>query len=176
MTLLTDNGDFFRGDREKCLEAGMNNYLAKPVKATTLKEMFEQYLHQPVAHMPNLQHEAQEIAKFVMKDLRRIPSHKPKNRIDTQTAAKNANTEASITDAKQISPKTTTPVRVNNVENGLGTPKKSPRRSNSENEPGIISQGWRYGSSSRTLNQRDATSVSDGATDITLDKRTPPSK
>ena len=33
-----------RGDREKCLEAGMNNYLAKPVKAKVLKGMLDEYL------------------------------------------------------------------------------------------------------------------------------------
>jgi signal transduction histidine kinase/CheY-like chemotaxis protein len=35
-----------RGDREKCLEAGMNNYLAKPVRAAVLKSMLEEYLSQ----------------------------------------------------------------------------------------------------------------------------------
>jgi signal transduction histidine kinase/predicted ATPase/CheY-like chemotaxis protein/serine/threonine protein kinase len=33
-----------RGDREKCLEAGMNNYLAKPVKVKVLKGMLDEYL------------------------------------------------------------------------------------------------------------------------------------
>lgn len=47
-----------RGDREKCLEAGMNNYLAKPVRADTLKQMLESYLHQPARMMPNLQRDA----------------------------------------------------------------------------------------------------------------------
>ncbi|GAB7360932.1 hypothetical protein MBLNU230_g0916t1 [Neophaeotheca triangularis] len=50
-----------RGDREKCLEAGMNNYLAKPVRADTLKQMLESYLHQPTRTMPNLQQEANQL-------------------------------------------------------------------------------------------------------------------
>ena len=33
-----------RGDREKCLEAGMNDYLAKPVRQTVLKSMLDGYL------------------------------------------------------------------------------------------------------------------------------------
>ncbi|EED19860.1 sensor histidine kinase/response regulator, putative [Talaromyces stipitatus ATCC 10500] len=32
------------GDREKCLEAGMNDYLAKPVRSSVLSEMLDQYL------------------------------------------------------------------------------------------------------------------------------------
>ncbi|KAH8424071.1 putative sensor histidine kinase/response regulator [Aspergillus melleus] len=32
------------GDREKCISAGMNNYLPKPVRSTVLNEMLDQYL------------------------------------------------------------------------------------------------------------------------------------
>ncbi|KKZ67766.1 hypothetical protein EMCG_06532 [[Emmonsia] crescens] len=32
------------GDREKCIDAGMNNYLAKPVRSDVLKTMLDQYL------------------------------------------------------------------------------------------------------------------------------------
>ena len=50
-----------RGDREKCLEAGMNNYLAKPVRADTLKQMLESYLNQPAKPIPNLQQETDQL-------------------------------------------------------------------------------------------------------------------
>ena len=33
-----------RGDREKCLDAGMNDYLAKPVRQSVLKAMLDQYM------------------------------------------------------------------------------------------------------------------------------------
>ncbi|KAL9096518.1 MAG: hypothetical protein Q9165_001515 [Trypethelium subeluteriae] len=52
-----------RGDRERCLEAGMNNYLAKPVRANVLKQMLESYLSQESKSMPNLQQEANQLAR-----------------------------------------------------------------------------------------------------------------
>ncbi|KAF2770401.1 hypothetical protein EJ03DRAFT_382079 [Teratosphaeria nubilosa] len=55
-----------RGDREKCLEAGMNNYLAKPVRADTLKQMLESYLNQPAKAIPNLQEEANNLVNNVV--------------------------------------------------------------------------------------------------------------
>ncbi|KAJ9648953.1 Chk1 protein kinase [Coniosporium tulheliwenetii] len=58
-----------RGDREKCLEAGMNNYLAKPVRALTLKTLLESYLAQPPKPMPHLQQEANKLAKEIIEQV-----------------------------------------------------------------------------------------------------------
>ncbi len=37
------------GDRERCLDAGMNDYIAKPIRASALLEMVAKYRTQPVA-------------------------------------------------------------------------------------------------------------------------------
>lgn len=76
-----------RGDREKCLEAGMNNYLAKPVRAQTLKAMLDEYLTQPPETAPNLQDPDNDFAKKVMDR----GDSKP-NRDDSMATAKTVNT------------------------------------------------------------------------------------
>ncbi len=58
-----------KGDREKCIEAGMNNYLAKPVRANVLKTMLETYLQQPEKNIPNLEKEAKEVAQSVLNNV-----------------------------------------------------------------------------------------------------------
>lgn len=55
-----------RGDREKCLQAGMNNYLAKPVRAAVLKTMLEEYLKKQPKVIPRLQETAADLAKSAM--------------------------------------------------------------------------------------------------------------
>lgn len=71
-----------QGDREKCLEAGMNNYLAKPVKAAVLKSMLEDYLKQPPKPIAEMQQKANETAKKILEDVkdaeREVKTHKPK--------------------------------------------------------------------------------------------------
>lgn len=55
-----------RGDKEKCLEAGMNNYLAKPVRAHVLKQMLEGYLNQVPKTITNLQQQANVLSQEVL--------------------------------------------------------------------------------------------------------------
>lgn len=54
-----------QGDREKCLESGMNNYLAKPVRAQTLKSLLESYLSkgEEEREIPDLVGEAKRIVE-----------------------------------------------------------------------------------------------------------------
>jgi hypothetical protein len=52
-----------RGDREKCLQSGMNDYIAKPVRGQVLKEVLESYLQQRPVHSPNLEKDAAKIAQ-----------------------------------------------------------------------------------------------------------------
>lgn len=59
-----------QGDREKCLDSGMNNYLAKPVRAQTLKALLESYLNkdEKPKEMPNLQTEAKMLVKEALSE------------------------------------------------------------------------------------------------------------
>lgn len=52
-----------QGDREKCLDSGMNNYLAKPVRAQTLKSLLESYLNKDERpkEIPNLRSAAKKL-------------------------------------------------------------------------------------------------------------------
>ncbi|TLD35007.1 hypothetical protein E2P81_ATG11126 [Venturia nashicola] len=58
-----------QGDREKCLDAGMNNYLAKPVRVQTLKTLLETYLSQAPKSIENLEKKGQQIVKEVLDDV-----------------------------------------------------------------------------------------------------------
>ena len=56
-----------RGDREKCIDSGMNNYLAKPVRAAVLKTMLEEYLNQPPKPIADLQKTVEQVAQDAVK-------------------------------------------------------------------------------------------------------------
>lgn len=59
-----------QGDREKCLDSGMNNYLAKPVRAQTLKALLESYLNkdEKPREIPNLQTEVKKLVKEALSE------------------------------------------------------------------------------------------------------------
>ncbi|KAL9031106.1 MAG: hypothetical protein Q9196_000841 [Gyalolechia fulgens] len=69
-----------RGDREKCIDAGMNNYLAKPVRANVLKTMLEEYLSQGPKTMSGLQEVANELAQQAVQQV-------AKDDLETRVAA-----------------------------------------------------------------------------------------
>ncbi|TKA71926.1 hypothetical protein B0A55_07921, partial [Friedmanniomyces simplex] len=103
-----------RGDRERCLEAGMNNYLAKPVRADMLKQMLESYLNQPAKAIPNLQEEANKLVSTVVQQveentLPRPPPvmmpERPKSRQDvTEIRLKPEEMAAKVQDTEAVLP------------------------------------------------------------------------
>jgi CheY-like chemotaxis protein len=48
-----------KGDRERCLDAGMDGYLAKPIRAQALYELLENYIALRVASLQALEQEEQ---------------------------------------------------------------------------------------------------------------------
>ena len=71
-----------RGDREKCLDAGMNNYLAKPVRANVLNAMVDEYLMRAPTQAPNLQNPNDDLAQTgkqpdIVEAAQKDPSVKP---------------------------------------------------------------------------------------------------
>ncbi|KAL2069832.1 hypothetical protein VTL71DRAFT_14511 [Oculimacula yallundae] len=58
-----------QGDREKCLESGMNDYLAKPVRSNVLKKKLDQYILQAPVTTPNLDSDAQKITNKVLREM-----------------------------------------------------------------------------------------------------------
>ncbi|RMZ73719.1 serine threonine kinase [Pyrenophora seminiperda CCB06] len=63
------------GDRERCVEAGMNNYLAKPVRAQTLKALLDSYLNKNkgVEEIPNLAIEAKKLVQDALNEAESLP-------------------------------------------------------------------------------------------------------
>ncbi|KAL5318468.1 hypothetical protein ACEPPN_013529 [Leptodophora sp. 'Broadleaf-Isolate-01'] len=58
-----------QGDREKCLDSGMNDYLAKPVRSNVLKKKLDQYILQPPIPVPNLNLDAKKITNKVLREM-----------------------------------------------------------------------------------------------------------
>lgn len=73
-----------QGDREKCLDAGMNNYLAKPVRVQMLKTLLETYLSQPPKPIENLQTKGADIVKHVLEDAQADSRGKENENLDGQ--------------------------------------------------------------------------------------------
>ncbi len=87
-----------QGDREKCLESGMNNYLAKPVRAQTLKALLESYLNKEndVPEIPNIQDEARKLVQQALSEADQGPAMKTALNLEEPESGKVRSRPASI--------------------------------------------------------------------------------
>lgn len=89
------------GDRERCVEAGMNNYLAKPVRAQTLKALLDSYLNKnkEVEEIPNLAIEAKKLVRDALNEAESLPEVTGSNEeLKREANGANAAEEANKTD------------------------------------------------------------------------------
>ena len=70
------------GDREKCLQAGMNNYLPKPVRSSILNEMLNRYLASP---SPTLSSEAKLAVRTTGQPTSISKGHDPSNSFSSES-------------------------------------------------------------------------------------------
>ncbi|KAL8704298.1 MAG: hypothetical protein Q9201_002520 [Fulgogasparrea decipioides] len=95
-----------RGDREKCIDAGMNNYLAKPVRANVLKTMLESYLSQEKKPIMGLQETANEVAKEAVQQVakeslnKRVTATAASTMMDSATATADRNGSKDLVSAQ----------------------------------------------------------------------------
>lgn len=74
-----------RGDREKCLDAGMNNYLAKPVRANVLSSMLDEYLSNPPTEFPNMSDPEDQLSATIKEEMKAQDGRKGKDGVGDRT-------------------------------------------------------------------------------------------
>ncbi|KAL8819512.1 MAG: hypothetical protein Q9223_002076 [Gallowayella weberi] len=124
-----------RGDREKCIDAGMNNYLAKPVRANVLKQMLEDYLSQESKKMVGLQATANAVAQDAIAQVAMEDTDK---RVAAITAPKTATTTAINKNSSRDPSSSTTASTTNGSSNpsSLRPPKsENPTPTNHASKP-----------------------------------------
>ena len=147
-----------RGDREKCLTAGMNDYLAKPVRQTALKGMLDQYLNDTKAAIEAAAQAAEEATSpNIAGKQATTPGDKANGLTPTSTTAKAAapeqngtkrpnSTDSSRpstlkeTSSRQEVPRAENSEAILKAVNGVETKSPSGRRPIKR----VTSRGWSY--------------------------------
>ncbi|KAK2882686.1 hypothetical protein FQN49_000118 [Arthroderma sp. PD_2] len=65
------------GDREKCIDAGMNNYLAKPVRSDVLRGMLDRYLAPQTKSLPKRSKSSAAASRLIELQASGNPRHPP---------------------------------------------------------------------------------------------------
>ena len=83
ITIVAMTANAMKGDRERCLEAGMNDYVSKPVQGEVLKETLEKYLlNDSIAVLDELQTNGDKETPVNV-----LPSNVPSEKTIDQSAA-----------------------------------------------------------------------------------------
>ncbi|EFQ97869.1 serine/threonine protein kinase [Nannizzia gypsea CBS 118893] len=84
------------GDREKCIKAGMNNYLAKPVRSDVLKSMLDRYLAPQSGALPKRSNSSAAASRLMELQASAQPKPRPPSPSSSDGIAQKNQTQALI--------------------------------------------------------------------------------